>query len=183
MMRRREGIVCARQLQHVVIAATLMGLSSFASADASFSGTLISNPPCDVYGDNDPIQIDFGEVGITRIDGVNYAEPLNLTITCGSNLGNNVALVLKYIGVDATSFNTQALQTNRRGLGILLSHDGTVIPPIFPSESGSGLPITMSSNGQKSLSFMAVPVKDPDPDTGLLEGAFSAMASMEIQYP
>lgn len=114
---------------------------------------------------------------------MNLEMPLRSSTVFVDHYSNNVALVLKYIGVDAASFNTQALQTNHSGLGILLSHNGTVMPPVFPPESGSGLPVTMSSNGQKSLSFIAVPVKDPDPDTVLLEGAFSAMASMEIQYP
>lgn len=167
----------------ILVLATVLVLPFGAMADANLMGTLISNPPCDVYGDNDPIQVNFGEVGITRIDGINYAQPFTLTVSCGSTLGNNVALVLHYLGVDAQSFNTDALQTTKRGLGVLLTQNGTVMPPIFPSQPNTGLPVTMSSNGQMSIPFVAVPVKDMDANTVLLEGAFSAAASMEIQYP
>lgn len=145
---------------------------------ATFSGTLIGNPPCEITGDENPISINFGEVGITRIDGVNYQQPLNLTITCGSDLGSNVAMYLAYDGMNATDFDHSALQTSRVGLGIRLSYQGSVITP-----NEDDLPITMSSNGVMSLTMTAVPVADPDPALVLLEGPFNAIATMEVRYP
>lgn len=169
--------------QGALLAAAFFGGIFGTQADTSLRGTLIANPPCDVYGDNNPIQVNFGEVGITRIDGINYAQPFTLTVACGSTLGNNVALVLHYIGVDAQDFNTNALQTTKPGLGILLTQNGSVMPPIFPPQPNTGLSVSMSSNGQLNIPFMAVPVKNMDASTVLLEGDFSASASMEIQYP
>ncbi|EMF7615102.1 fimbrial protein [Providencia stuartii] len=168
---------------------TILRLSVFVSAslilqmahavDVNFTANLIQNPPCDVSGPegvNQPIKVPFGEVGITKINGVNYQKDFTLTLSCGAGLGESVALYLEYRGM-AAPFDDKALQASVPGLGIRLYHEGQVIPP------NTGTPIKMSSNGSAALPLYAVPVKDTDPSVTLFEGGFTATASVEMNYP
>lgn len=146
------------------------------SVEVNFTGTLIDNPPCTV-NNSEAIAIDFGEIGITKIDGVNYPQPLTLTLDCASTLGGDTVLSLEYDGMAANSFDIQALQTSRKGLGIRLYQSaGSQLFPI-----NSGYSITMAGGSSTSLDLYAVPVAASGAD--LLEGEFTATASFELQYP
>lgn len=173
MMRRFKIPVMALWLS------SLIPLTSHA-VDVSFTATLINNPPCDVAGPggvDEPIKVEFGEVGITKINGENYRQNFTLTLSCGPGLGDAVALSLVYRGILA-EFDKKALQAIPGDLGIrLYGEEEGVIAPF------SSLPIVMSSNGSKPLSLYAVPVKNTDPSATLYEGPFSATASMELNYP
>lgn len=173
MMRRFKIPVLALWLS------SLIPLTSSA-VDVNFTATLINNPPCDVAGPggvDEPIKVEFGEVGITKINGENYRQNFTLTLSCGPGLGDAVALSLVYRGMQA-DFDTKALQATPGDLGIrLYGEEEGVIAPL------SSLPIVMSSNGSKPLSLYAVPVKNTDPSATLYEGPFSATASMELNYP
>ncbi|MCW2255617.1 type 1 fimbria pilin [Providencia alcalifaciens] len=150
------------------------------AAEVNFSGNLIQNPPCDLAGPdgvNQPIKVPFGEVGITKINGVNYQQDFTLTLSCGEGLGEAVALYLEYRGQLLAPFDNQALQTSKSGLGIRLYHQGVLIPP------NSGTQITMSNNGTATLPLYAVPVKNSNPSTPLVEGDFTATANVELNYP
>lgn len=157
---------------------SLMPLTSYA-VEVNFTANLIGNPPCDVAGPDgpdQPIKVPFGDVGITKIDGVNYRQDFTLTLSCGTGLGDAVALYLQYRGMVA-KFDEKAVQAVPSGLGIRLYHQGGVIPP------NSGTPITMSDNGVATLPLYAVPVKDTNPSVTLYEGDFTATASVEMNYP
>ncbi|MBI6194826.1 fimbrial protein [Providencia rettgeri] len=156
-------------------------VSMFSQAiDVNFTGNLIDNPPCDVLGldgTDQPIKISFGDVGITNIDGVNYRQDFALKLSCGVGLGNMVALFLQYgdrTGVVAP-FDDNALQTSTDGLGIRLYYQGNVIPP------KTAAMVAMSDNGTLILPLYAVPVKALG--TTLFEGDFTAVASVEMNYP
>ncbi|WP_321157944.1 MULTISPECIES: fimbrial protein [Providencia] len=158
----------------------LLALSTAQAVEVNFSGNLIENPPCDVAGPdgpNQPIKIDFGEVGITKIDGVNYQQDFTLTLTCGPELGNEVPLFLQYMSPLIASYDNKALRTNVTGLGIRLYHNGAVIGP------GTGSAMKMSSNGTATLPLYAVPVRDPNPSVVLREGPFTASATVQMLYP
>lgn len=159
----------------------LSGLApQMASAvEVNFTGNLIQNPPCDVAGPDgidQPIKVPFGEVGITKINGVNYQQDFTLTLSCGDGLGSAVALYLEYRGMQA-GFDDKALQASQAGLGVRLYHQGVVIP------TNTGTAVTMSDNGVASLPLYAVPVKNPNPAAVLYEGDFTATASVEMNYP
>lgn len=157
---------------------SLIPLTSSA-VDVNFTANLIGNPPCDVSGPDgpdQPIKVAFGEVGITKIDGVNYQQDFTLTLSCGTGLGNAVALYLQYQGMNAP-FDNNALQASQSGLGIRLYHQGVVIPP------NTGTSITMSDNGISTLPLYAVPVKNTAPSVRLYEGDFTATATVEMNYP
>lgn len=160
----------------VVLLLIIVGISSAkASTLVTFKGNLIGNPPCDITGDNDPITVDFDEVGITRIDGVNYMQDFALTVTCGNDLGNAVQLYMGYDGMNAP-FDDNAIQTSLRGLGVRLYYQGDVVAP-----NNDDIPIVMSSGGVANIPLSAVPVKDPTID--LFEGTFTATGTVEIRYP
>ncbi|QKN79775.1 fimbrial protein [Scandinavium goeteborgense] len=138
-------------------------------AKISIKGTLTEPPPCTI-SDGSAIDVDFGSnVGIDRIDGVNYMRPVNYTIVCNPN-PENLGLGLTFIGT-ASSFNTSAVQTDVSGLGIELLQGGV------PFEMNKRITIDLNSPPV----LQAVPVKDPS--TGdLPEGAFSATATLLANY-
>lgn len=137
---------------------------------ATFHGTLIDNPPCDINS----VDVEFNEIGISQIDGERYKKPFTITIECQNNLGTSVPLYLGYEGMPA-SFNYDALQTSKVGLGIVMYHDGNIISP-----NNDDIPVTMSSGGKYDVSLEAVPVKDSTPPS---EGSFTATGRVEIRYP
>lgn len=149
------------------------------AVEVNFSAHLIQNPPCDVSGPDgvdQPIKVPFGEIGITKINGVNYQKDFVLTLNCGSGLGNSVAVYLEYRGMPSL-FDNNALATSESGLGIRLYQTGNVMPP------NTGIALKMSSNGSLDIPFYAIPVKDTDPSVILLETDFMATASVELNYP
>lgn len=146
------------------------------SVEVNFTGTLIDNPPCTV-NNAEAIDVPFGEVGITKIDGVNYAQSFTLTLNCEASLGGETALYLEYDGMSANDFDKDALQASREGLGIrLYRSSGSALFPI-----NSGYAMTMTGGGSTSLGLYAVPVKAAG--ANLLEGDFTATATFELQYP
>lgn len=181
------------------LAAGLLALSGLLplmaqAVEVNFTGNFIDNPPCDVAGPdgpNQPIKVPFGELGITKIDTVNAdggmtsnktdygRQDFTLTLSCGTGLDNAVALYLSYAAQTGMTapFDTsgQTLQTSEPGLGVRLYHQGVIVPP------NSGTKITMSDNGVSTLPLYAVPVKSAS--VTVSEGAFTASASVEINYP
>ncbi|MEQ4623861.1 MULTISPECIES: fimbrial protein [Providencia] len=166
----------------------LMGLLSLFSAssqaiEVNFKGNLIDNPPCDVYGTNgkdQPIKIDFDEIGITDIDELNvsrngnYQQSFILTVSCGAGLGNAVALFMDYKGM-VSPFYADALRTSKTNLAIYLESEGTAVKP------NQGIKVVMSSNGTKQIPFTATPIRNKG--TMPLEGDFTASATVEMLYP
>ena len=183
MMRRGTLITIFRN--GLLVLCGMVSLVSQA-VEVNFTGNLINNPPCDVSGPDgpdQPINVDFGELGITKIDGLGdkteYGrQDFTLTLSCGTGLGNAVALFFQYRGMAAPfdpSGNT--LQASQAGLGIRLYHQGVVIAP------ESGTPMIMSDNDILTLPLYAVPVKDTKPGVTLYEGKFEANANVEMNYP
>ncbi|MCS3433873.1 fimbrial protein [Klebsiella sp. BIGb0407] len=161
-----------------LVVLTLLILSSLffslqvRAVPATFHGTLIDYPPCDINS----VDVEFNEIGISQIDGTRYKQPFKITIECQNTLGTSVPLYLGYEGMVA-SFNSNALQTSKANLGIIMYHAGTndAIPP-----NNQDIPVTMSSGGKYDINLEAVPVKDSTPPS---EGSFTATGRVEIRYP
>lgn len=175
MMKRIANTVPIKWVLITMLLIVICNTVSHASTQVNFRGNLIDNPPCDITGDNDPITIDFDEVGITKIDGINYMQDFTLKVICTNDLGDSVQLYMGYDGMNA-SFDNKAIQTNLRGLGIRLYHQGDVIAP-----NNEDIPVTMSGGSSISILLSAVPVREPSAD--LLEGTFNATGTVEIRYP
>lgn len=55
----------------------------------NLSGTLIEPPPCTI-NNGAPISVDFGDnIGVNRVDGVNYTKTIDYHITCDEDPNNS----------------------------------------------------------------------------------------------
>lgn len=130
-------------------------------------GTLIAPPPCTINGGK-KIDVDFGErVGVNKIDGQNYRQTIDYSVTCERGvLPWEMTLTLK----GNASFERAALQTNKPELGIRIYQNDTPFIINTPLKIVPGnLPL-----------LEAVPIAKPG--SKLIEGAFSAAATLQADY-
>nr|WP_229655838.1 fimbrial protein [Pantoea sp. 201603H] len=128
--------------------------------------TVVAPPPC-IINDNRPIEVEFGDVMTTKVDGMNYRMPVNYTLSCEGESSNAMQLEVQGTGA---AFDNTVLQTNKDGLGIKLMRVGadlpvnTPVPFIYPN----------------APELWAIPVKETG--VALTTGEFSAAASMRVDY-
>ncbi|CAI1707296.1 fimbrial protein [Serratia entomophila] len=154
------------------IAVMLSGASLQAAENMSFRGTLLEHPPCEING-GQPIAIDFGDVGVNKVDGENYAQTFQIIYDCK---GTSTDKILRYVG-NATAFDPAAVQSNIPDFGIQLRHT-SLQGVTSPFAVGSTLPIPAYVG---SSTFIATPVKKAS--TELQDGAFTAGATLQLEYP
>lgn len=163
-----------RQTGRILVLAGGMLLSPWLTAaeNMTFHGTLIEHPPCTINS-GQPIEIDFGEVGVNKVDGQNYAQTFTIIYDCE---GTSTDKVLRYLGA-ATTFDTAAVQSNIPEFGIQLQHriDGVSTP--FAVGSTLAIPSYLGAS-----QFIATPVKNAA-GAELQEGAFTAAATLQLEYP
>ncbi|RYC43420.1 exotoxin [Pectobacterium zantedeschiae] len=123
-------------------------------------------PSCTI-NDGKPIEVNFGDVVTTRIDGSRYRKPVDYTLSCPG--GGSNALKLQVQGA-AAAFDNRVLQTTNPGLGIGLQHDSDSIPV------NSWVDFTYPDRPK----LWAVPVSQPG--VTLTPGEFSASALMKVSY-
>ena len=139
------------------------------AADMTFHGTLIEPPPCTI-NDGNKVEVNFGEnVGINKVDGVNYRQLVNYQITCDSTGAGGGTPTLSLIG-NTSAFDQNALLTNQDNLGIRIYSDDRPFSP------GSKLNIDFTNPPR----LEAVPVKNVG--TALTEGDFEAWATLQADY-
>ncbi|CAI0974967.1 fimbrial protein [Serratia proteamaculans] len=151
----------------------LIGASTTAAENMSFRGTLLDTPPCTITVDGEEgIEIDFGQVGVNKVNGENYKRSFILTYECE---GTSTDKLLRYLGI-ATAFDPTAVQSNLADFGIGLQHqkDGVVTP--FKLGSTLTIPSYLGST-----QLIAAPVKKAG--ANLREGPFSAAATFQLEYP
>lgn len=153
--------------QRALLALCSIGLCSNALANLTFSGTLNEPPPCTINAGNS-IEIDFGDVGVKRVDGVKYRRGLGYTISCApATLPWELKLSIRGT---ATGFDGAALQTNVPALGIRIFQNDQPFPLNTP------LDISLSS----PPALEVVPVKQPG--TTLSPAQFTAVATLLAEY-
>lgn len=145
----------------------VFGYSNSVIANLTFGGTLNEPPPCTINGGSN-IEVDFQDVGVNKVDGVNYLKPVNYSITClPGTLPWEMVLTVKGV---ATSFEPSALQSSVSDLGIRLLQ--------------SGVPLNLNTllmiNPLAPPVLEAVPVKRPGVSLGT--GGFTASATLLAQY-
>lgn len=128
--------------------------------------TVVAPPPC-VINDDRPIDVAFGDVMTTRVDGDNYKMPVNYTLSCTDAPSNAMKLQVKGTGA---AFDATVLQTNKTGLGIELRQ----------GDSKLAVNDWLNFTYPNKPELWAVPVKQ----TGatLTGGEFSAGATMAVDY-
>lgn len=148
----------------------LMALSGSAGAaeNMSFSGTLIEPPPCTI-NDGGEVEVDFGNrVGVTKVDGVNYLQPVNYRVSCTPGAGA-WSMTLEVVGTQA-DYDEAAIASNVDDLAVRLLQNGKRLI--------LNQPIAIKLNALPLLE--AVPVKRPG--ATLKEGAFEATATLLAVY-
>ncbi|WP_095109977.1 fimbrial protein [Pseudomonas sp. Irchel 3E20] len=153
--------------QRALLALCSIGLCSGASANLTFSGTLNAPPPCTIDSGS-TIEVDFGDVGIKRVDGVQYRRGVGYTIQCGTD---TLPWLLKLsVNGTATTFDPSAVQSSVPELGIRLFQNNV------PFSLNTPLNITLSS----PPTLEVVPVKRPG--SVLTPAPFTAVATLLAEY-
>lgn len=165
----KETLIRQRQAWQT-LAALLSALPLLAwaagSATVTVKVTVVAPPPC-VINDDRPIEVEFGDVMTTRVDGDNYKMPVNYMLSCPGAPSNAMKLQVKGTGA---AFDSTVLQTNKTGLGIELRQGDS----------------KLAVNGWLNFTYpnkpelWAVPVKQRG--ATLTGGEFSAGATMEVAY-
>lgn len=153
--------------QSALCALLVLGYGNSAVANLTFDGTLNEPPPCIINGGS-AIEVDFKDVGINKVDGVNYLKSVNYVITCSPDT-LPWEMVLMIQGA-ATSFEPSALQSSVADLGIQLLQNGV------PFNLNTLLPINPSAPPV----LEAVPVKRPG--AALETGGFAASATLLAEF-
>ncbi|MFL1502927.1 fimbrial protein [Pseudomonas sp. O64] len=153
--------------QRALLALCSIGLCSGASANLTFSGTLNEPPPCTIDAGN-TIEVDFGDVGVKRVDGERYRRAVAYTISCSAA---TLPWELKLsVNGTATTFDGAAVQSSVPALGIRLFQNNV------PFLLNTPLDITVSSPPV----LEAVPVKQPG--ANLTPARFTAVATLLAEY-
>lgn len=140
------------------------------SAPAKFHGTLIV-VECSI-NDGKRQTVDFGDsVGIHRIDGKRYEQPVPFALDCKNYAGGPMPAMTLTVEGTVSSFNESAVTTSASGLGIELRSNGTPL--------GLNKAIDLDYGNLPSLT--AVPVADPAVE--LKEGPFSATVRLTVEIP
>lgn len=147
-------------LSHAVLAADQ-------GTKVSITATVVAPPPC-VINEGQTIDVDFGDIGVNRIDGTRYMQRINYTIKC-EFLDATRQLKMKILGTGA-AFNANVLRTNINNLGIKLLADGKAL------NINTAFNIDYANPPQLD----AVPIKQAA--AALTEGEFTSGATMLVDY-
>lgn len=151
----------------VLLALCSIGLCSGASANLTFSGTLNEPPPCTIDAGN-TIEVDFGDVGVKRVDGVKYRRGVAYTISCGpATLPWELKLS---VNGTPTPYDASAVQTNVPALGIRVYQNNVPFP------LNTRLDISLPTPPVLEV----VPVKQPG--ATLAPARFAAVATLLAEY-
>lgn len=145
----------------------LQSTGARAEENMKFHGTLVDAPDCVING-GQPIKVEFGNVSIGKIDGVNYAEEIKYNLSCEGGDGKQMALSIT--GQTDSEEGDGVLETDKRFLGLQLMNE--------QSKLAVGGSVTFTYPTFPVLKV--VPVKaSHDPTVG----EFNASATMVIAWP
>lgn len=157
------------QLMKILAVIAALPLAAQAADNMAFHGTLVA-PPCTINS-GQTIEVAFGtNLGVNKIDGNNYKQPVNYSVDCDAGYSaNNLAIVVDTAAPAA--FDAAAVMTNKTGLGIRILVDG--MTATFAER-------VALANPASPPKIEAVPVQDPA--VTLTEGAFEATMTLRTDY-
>lgn len=157
------------KLVRTIVLAALLPLNALSADNMAFHGTLVA-PPCTI-NNGQTIEVSFGtNLGVNKIDGNNYKQPVNYNVTCDAGYSaNNLAIVIDTSA--PAEFDSAAVMTNKTGLGIRIIVDGM---------SATFAKRVALPNPDSPPKIEAVPVHDPA--ITLIEGAFEATMTLRADY-
>ena len=152
----------------LLLAGAVLSAPGQAAENMKLFGTLIEPPACTI-NDGGNVDVDFGtRVGVKKVDGVNYLQPMNYQITCDPN-ANAWDMTLEIVGIPA-DYDKAAVISDVADLAIRITQNGV------PFEMNTPIPIRLGSPPR----LEAVPVKRPGAE--LTEGPFEATATLRAVY-
>lgn len=110
-------------------------------------------------------------VGIHRIDGKRYEQPVPFVLDCQNFAGGDMPPMTLTLSGNQTSFDDAAVTTTTKGLGIELKMNGEPLP----------LSKTVEVDYNNPPKLTAVPVADPSGE--LVEGPFSGGVRLIVEVP
>jgi len=159
--------------------AAVMGILALFSAQAgsvnigqvTVKVTILAPPPCIING-NAPIEVDFGDVLTTRVDGVNYRKPIEYGLECPADqlLKNALRLQIQGSGITLGGPTTVLAVPGVADFGIQLQEGTTAL----------GVNTWLNFNYPAVPDLYAVPVMKAG--ATLTTGAFSASSTMKVEY-
>lgn len=167
LQRIRKALLHSIGVLLAMVALLQQSLADDSSRDVQFHGTL-KERECIISNDK-LIEIHFGEVGINKIDGNNYKQPLPYTVSCDDPQNATQTLMLSLQGNQST-FDTAGLETTVRGLAIRIYKEG----------------MPMDLNKPVVITYNALPRLDVAPEkdgtTDLTAQGFTATATLLAEY-
>lgn len=161
MIKRNYLRICCGSVALLAIT-----FSAKAVTNVTVKVTVVESLSC-VINDNMPIEVNFGEVMTTRVDGSNYRQLVKYGMSCTGQ--NKNAMKLQVQG-NSASFNSSLLRTSATGLGIQLLNGDSKLPV------NSWLNFTYPNIPK----LYAVPVQQDGVTLGV--GEFTAGATMKVDY-
>lgn len=155
---------CRKMCLGALLAAAPLMLQ--AATTVTVKVTVVAPPPCVINGDR-PIEVEFGEVMTTRVDGKNHRTPVSYSLSCSRQSNNAMKLQVQGTGAP---FDTSVLKTNKTGLGIQLRQ----------GDSKLALNSWLNFTYPDAPELWAVPVKQSG--VTLSGGEFTAGATMKVAY-
>jgi len=144
-----------------------------AAENMSFHGTLYEDVPCE-FDDAPVLNIDFGVVGVNKIDGVQFKKNIDVVMTCQS--GFSARFKAFYLG-QKSSFDATALATSVDGLAIKAMY--------LCSNSWCDLDVgdaaLLNRSGFERTAYLAFTLIKQD-GIELKAGDFQANASLQLEY-
>lgn len=144
--------------------------SSSASLTVGFNGNLISTPPECILNSGQKSMIHFGDILLSRIDGINYKHTLPFELTCTNLAMNSLTLSIKG---DPSNFNNGILKTSNPKLGLSFYING----------------IKQDINKKINFNYLELPSLEVSPVKNVVTsfddvdgGNFTALATLNVDY-
>lgn len=155
-----------KQVYSCLVGMLMLGAVSTWAATVTVTVTVLEPPSC-IINDDRPIEVNFGEVLTTRVDGSHYRMPVVYSLSCKGAPSNAMKLQMQGSGA---AFDSTVLRTSNAGLGIQLQQGSSKLA------MNSWLNFTYPN----VPSLWAVPVKQSG--VTLSGGSFSAGATLKVAY-
>lgn len=146
---------------------SIFGYAKDGETNIKIRGNLLTPPPCKVNS-GELIEVDFGQVSIKSVKGLEKKEKVNYQIQCSENK-NNWRMYLTIDGAKS-QFDKDGLQTNIGNLAVKFQLGDLLL------ELGKKYPINPDSPGI----LWAVLVKDGNSE--LKTGSFWANGTLQVEY-
>lgn len=134
-------------------------------------GNLVVTPPECLLNNNQQETVHFGDILLTRIDGVQYKQPVPFNLTCTNLVKNTLKLTLQ--GDTTTFASSGALKTDNPKLGVAFYINNTRQP----------VNQVVNFNYSSLPTIEAAPVKSSTASFNDTDGGyFTALATLKVDY-